>query len=132
MTTSYLVTWKKYSISSRCLLKIELFSTTSISASFRFNLLSFELLYDLNTYLIAMNSINNNHPAAMKSNTTFQVSPQLKKLYILSTLAKLGSKSIKKHIKESMAYNGYLINSHLDKCTILLKRELGTVFAFSR
>ena len=40
---------KKYKISSRCLLKMELFSTTSISPSLRFNLFSFELLYDFNT-----------------------------------------------------------------------------------
>ena len=82
-------------------------------------------------YLIVKNNTPNKYPAARKSNSIFHVYPQLKKLYILSTFAKSGSKSIKKHTKDSTTYIGYLINSRFDKCTILLKRELGTVFVFS-
>ena len=42
-------------ISSRCLLKMELFSFISISPSFRLSLLSLELLYDFISPLIVKN-----------------------------------------------------------------------------
>ena len=106
---------------------MELFSTTSISPSLRFNLFSFELLYDFNTYRTAINSINNSQIVAIKSNAKFHEYPQLKRLYKVSTFAKDGSKTIKKQIRVTTAQKGYLISSHFDKCVILLIRELGTV-----
>ena len=130
ITTLYFVAWKKYMISSRCLLKIELFSFISISPSFRLSLLSFELLYDfINPLMQQYKKVKTytRQNASMKISLRSGIS-----LVRVSMMRQVGEKSFQRARINPIHANGFQNSSSGFVWTIFFILEFGKSSVLSR